>query len=668
MGHELASAIAFITATLHNEYVASFLAIGGALGALSGYPKLASAVKGYIFEHRAARIEAAMTESNSVGAFTRQEIIDAISDYIEPNCSSTDPSDEDDPRNVAVTMSLFDAIESHLQKGGTNRHVIILADSGMGKTTFCLNFYAKKIAENKKNDRVAVTVIPLGRAGALEKIKDIARKRDTILLLDALDEDPAAQKDSLARLRELMEAASDFRHVIITCRSQFFPSDDAIPDRSGIMFAGPRKGGASREYPLHRVFITPFTDEQIDRYVKKHFPLSYRASSDRKDAREMIKNISELSFRPMLLALVPDLVRNNQVIRELFPLYEFMVNNWLIRESSWIREETLSKVSRMLAVDLYCKQQNGKGDRFSQAELDELCVKHDFIVDQWLITQRSLLNRDAAGNYKFAHRSILEFLFVLEALDGNTRCLDVRWTNQMRDFLLSYGRETADFSFGWRLLQLDHTKTDLFPLNDQADNPKALTMPEIKSALDGKRDKKSLFPVQWHLASLRLVKEAGYFTIFDSAFDRVWNFIDYSTIEEPSVYYDSAVKISNELYDEDHVHRHGRLPTLEEVISLCGVLPHCEDALICPQLPYWLGDTLGDRMLVFSVGSQALTDTRFVLLGQHFYPNGYRLYVYHLASRKPQPIVFGREFGDSRPDNKHDEALTCRVRVGGSHS
>ena len=59
----------------------------------------------------------------------------------------------------------------------------------------------------------------------------------------------------------------------------------------------------------------------------------------------------------------------------------------------------------------------------------------EYPLDDWKLTRRSLLNRDAVGNYKFAHRSIMEYLFVHKFIQGDKSCVSVEWTDQMKLFL-----------------------------------------------------------------------------------------------------------------------------------------------------------------------------------------------------------------------------------------
>ena len=64
------------------------------------------------------------------------------------------------------------------------------------------------------------------------------------------------------------------------------------------------------------------------------------------------------------------------------------------------------------------------------AELDLLAKEWDLQLASWQIGTRSLLNRDALGNYKFAHRSIMEFLFVKRLWREDEATFDVPLTDQ----------------------------------------------------------------------------------------------------------------------------------------------------------------------------------------------------------------------------------------------
>ena len=115
-----------------------------------------------------------------------------------------------------------------------------------------------------------------------------------------------------------------------------------------------------------------------------------------------------------------------------------MVSAWLIREEGIfanIKKEPLQEFSEHLAVNLWVNKENRKAEHIRFEEIRELAQKWDIPLDDWQLTGRSLLNRDAMGNYKFAHRSIMEFLFVKRFINGDSDCRHIPWSDQMQMFL-----------------------------------------------------------------------------------------------------------------------------------------------------------------------------------------------------------------------------------------
>ncbi|MBC6950144.1 DUF1566 domain-containing protein [candidate division KSB1 bacterium] len=350
--------------------------------------------------------------------------------YIPPNCSSVDPAQEAEIRQVVATKEkLFDVINEHLAKESPNRHLLLLADSGMGKSSFVLNYYARN---QRLRQRQRLAVVPLGIPDADEYIAKIDNKRDTVIFLDAFDEDTKAIKDHHARLLELMHACRQFKRVLITCRTQFFPRDEEIPRETGIARVGPRKAGEGATYEFWKLYLSPLSDEQVQAYLRKRYRWSRRK---RRQANELVKKIPLLSVRPMLLAYIPDLLESGAKIEYAFQLYEVLVEKWLERESRWVKPEDLRQFSERLAVDLYRNSERRGAERILRAELTELAKAWNIPLDEWQLSGRSLLNRDAEGHYKFAHRSIFEYLFVKRLLNNDRGCHGLALTDLMKTFL-----------------------------------------------------------------------------------------------------------------------------------------------------------------------------------------------------------------------------------------
>ncbi len=353
--------------------------------------------------------------------------------YVPPDCSSIDPAQEAEIRRILPTQEkLFEKIDKYLSKDESGRHLLLLADSGMGKSSFVLNYYAR----NQRRKRQRLAVVPLGIANADEHIAKIEKQRDTVIFLDAFDEDTKAIRNHRDRLFELMQLCRSFKRVLITCRTQFFPKDEEIPTETGIVRVGPR-GSDGRFYDFWKLYLSPLGDEQVERFVHKRY--SVWRPAKRKKARQAIAKIPMLSARPMMLAFIPDLLEAGENITTSFELYELLVEKWLQREKGWVDSDDLRSFSEYLAVDLYLNRAKRQSERIPGPELEPLARTWRIKLDDWQLRGRSLLNRDAVGNYKFAHRSIMEY-FVVKTLvsDPLVDAVDYTLTDQMEKFMIEF--------------------------------------------------------------------------------------------------------------------------------------------------------------------------------------------------------------------------------------
>lgn len=308
-----------------------------------------------------------LARSFGADSFDEQQIGRALSGYVQPDCSQLDPSGEDDSRHMfSVRSALVPEVDKLLSDRHDGKHVLLLADSGMGKTSFLLHYYARN-RRRKAKDQKRIAVVPLGRPDVEERIASIESKRDTVIFLDAFDEDTDAIRDHRGRLDELMKLCSDFKRVVVTCRTQFFPSDEEVPRETGVARVGPRRTGEGRIYRFYKLYLAPFNDLQVNSYIAKHF--AFWNVRHRFLARRIVRAIPELSIRPMLLALVPDLVTQNVRVRNLYDLYEFMIESWLDREKDWIPKDVLRNFSELLSIDMFINRSRRKMERMPMTEL-----------------------------------------------------------------------------------------------------------------------------------------------------------------------------------------------------------------------------------------------------------------------------------------------------------
>ncbi len=382
---------------------------------------------------RARRARSLFAESS----LDEDEFIASLKNYVKPKGCRVDPAIYPEPREALAIerFDLFTYVDTFLSTPGS-KYLFVLADSGMGKTTFLINFFYKKKATFFSRSRPAA-IISLAKRNAELRIDRIPHevRRETVLLLDALDEDPQALQGMADRVDRIIGAAEDFKAIVIACRSQFFATDGHIPVATGIVRAGPTRPSESKEYSFERVYIAPFDDTQINQYLKQEFP-GIASFFRRRAARGLVQGVPYLSVRPMLLAHIRDVMALGVGGGSTIEVYQAMVNAWVQREHSWVNKEELLIFSKLLAFHIFTSRAELGAESCPPGELGALAESwgiRDIPSDH--LTSRSLLNRGSDGAVKFSHRSIMEF-FVSEALLSQPAGLQIGATDQVVNFLL----------------------------------------------------------------------------------------------------------------------------------------------------------------------------------------------------------------------------------------
>jgi hypothetical protein len=559
------------------------------LGTVVKWVKPIARLVEWFHTRRATAIAEFLRRKTHVASFSDTEIREAVQQYIVPDTSNVDPADDDDLRNFAfVREGVFAVVERALTASESAR-LLVLADSGMGKTTLLLNIFSRELKKRDKHRR-EMALVPLGRADADDQIKAVVDKRNTVLLLDALDEDTQAIDDYKARLQQIMGLAADFKAVILTCRTQFFASDKAIPATSGVARVGPKKAGTHGSQHFQRLYLLPFIPKQIDAYLRTITP--WYGVQKRRRAYALVARIPELTVRPMLLGLLPDLLKREGEFNELWDLYRFMVDSWLTRESYWIVPRDLLEVSKKVAVDIYLNRYARRSERLSLDDLALLLERSSSNIETWKLTGRSLLNRDSSGNYKFAHRSIMEFLFIAALIDGNDDCAAVAWTDMMRDLFLSWGRSAYDgISLAraqYLLEEVGMSDTGIFPFVETYEPVTRIEAQWVRRALGKSADMraKAGIPTAWRKWTSRVIERQHVLRAYEFSEGLVWQCVDMRSTPDPEVF---RVHRKEDRY-LDRKHGEWARPTLAEFHSLIQVLvahnvfPLHEDDL------YWLRD------------------------------------------------------------------------------
>ncbi|MFV8755991.1 NACHT domain-containing protein [Nannocystaceae bacterium ST9] len=376
--------------------------------------------------------------------------------YVEPCCQRINPANLPDGTIDEYRTPVFENIDYFLNQpsldGHGANHRIILGDAGMGKSSLLVMLWKMHLFNFWPKD-VGCTLLKLGR-DSLERIAQIPAPSRHILLLDALDEDPSYSGEAggvKARLSELITASMAFRKVIISCRTQFFVDEDNDPD-----FA---KLGCVRldSFTCSISYLSPFDDSQARDLLEKRFPntwrqLLFQPNNARKNAIRIAESIGSLSMRPLMLSYITFILGDNPNAKNLldlegpdreYKLYGVMITRWLDREVLKIKKRGTAKtVPRAEDLRQICWQvatlmrsrDLRKLPRRDFENLKRQLNMQDFLADDTL-EGRTLLNKDSAGNFRFTHSSIEEFLVVEHLLTlGPLPGADLKPSRLMRAF------------------------------------------------------------------------------------------------------------------------------------------------------------------------------------------------------------------------------------------
>ncbi len=204
--------------------------------------------------------------------------------YVPLKYQNVAPSEDEEPGRRYVASAKNKITPLFLKKvfrsTNTNKFYFILADSGMGKTTFLINLYISyknQLTFFSTNPKYDIKLFPLGKQGILDDIVSIDDKDNTILLLDAFDEDLEALSDYKSRLNTILNAVHKFRFIVITCRTQFFPSKEEEPHETGYF-----SFGEDGEYNFQKLYLSVFDNKEVTKYLQKRYSVVFQFAKFRK--------------------------------------------------------------------------------------------------------------------------------------------------------------------------------------------------------------------------------------------------------------------------------------------------------------------------------------------------------------------------------------------------
>jgi len=377
--------------------------------------------------------------SNSIEYINNSELKFLSKYYIETQYQEKDPGYLDEPRDNQLTSSRRQLNKYIVRKILTGKvsgkYFLVLGDTGIGKTTFLLNLILR--IKHKvtffglinQPDNLKFFPLALGDISDYISSIPIEEQLKTTLLLDALDENKEAVNDFKKEIKNLIEKTKHFKHIIITCRSQFFKSESDVPKYTHIKNPGLKKG----LYKFNKFYISPFSDSEVKKFLKLKFPLL--KLSTRKRAKEIVEISPDIFARPMLLNQIDLLLSLKPDEINIQNIYKTLIYQWIKRECRYKGElqneyqKRLFKFCKDVALRIYETNESDLYSNFSLPieEINLLAKKYDLIISEFEFSSHTLMNRNINNNYKFSHKSILEYFLAIDLYENENRMVNFNW-------------------------------------------------------------------------------------------------------------------------------------------------------------------------------------------------------------------------------------------------
>jgi len=207
--------------------------------------------------------------------------------------------------------------------------------------------------------------------------------------------------------------------IFLTCRTHYFFTEtqekEILKADYPVLY---RNYVTKSHYQITRIYIQKFNEEQIKTFILKNIK-NETATEKLFNIINDTYNLKELANRPLLLEMIvktlPNLKSKQQI--NAADLYHAYTNDWIERDD-W-RSQMTPYGKRLFMWELALKMYQKGGDfsiHHSQFDMPKyqffksnMIEPDDISYHIYETTTCSFLNRDLSGNYKFIHKSFMEY-------------------------------------------------------------------------------------------------------------------------------------------------------------------------------------------------------------------------------------------------------------------
>jgi hypothetical protein len=378
----------------------------------------------------------------------------------------------------------LDELLDHFLDDPQQSFMTLLGDYGTGKSSFALHYFVQQarryLQDNTQRIPLFISLKDYPKRVnvqtflqkefrdkfqldfSLAVFQELALAGQFLFLVDGFDEmmSIADKQETMANFKALTRLtfenlqfmtqveAGRKNKLLMTCRTHYFFSEaqekEFLQADYTVLY---RNYATKSRYQITRENVRKFDDAQIEEFISKNVGNEVTTQQMLAIIRDTY-NLQELSERPLLLNII---VKTLPVLKEkekinVAQLYRVYTDEWIERDD-W-RSQLTPQGKRQFMWELALKMYQGGGNfSLHYSQLDKPKAKflknpgegrEDYYAYE--TTTCAFLNRDAKGNYKFVHKSFMEYFMAERFMDSvkkqEVRPLDYKDINQnIRNFM-----------------------------------------------------------------------------------------------------------------------------------------------------------------------------------------------------------------------------------------
>lgn len=377
--------------------------------------------------------------------------------YVDLGCYKQ----EMDASGNEIARDRYDSLDAYVDNWLTERgkvHISLLGAFGTGKTWFCHHYayrQLKRYLDNPVSQRLPILItlraftksltpqqlindalleqyrLPFV-GSAFEVFHEMNRRGKLLLILDGFDEmarqvDYQTVVDNFWQLAELVEENSK---VILTSRTEYFHwAKESEKILGGEEFG--RRVVVLSPPKFEVLHLEPFSDDQIREVITRRLGSEEGPSL----AERVLTNekLAEMARKPVLVELLLAAIDevSADILENSAQVYLYATNRLLLRNIDTQRTFTTTADKLYFLCELAWEMIKSGELRVHYKDIpvrikgyfgDRIKDQHELDTWDFDLRNQTLLHRDAAGYYEFAHKSLAEY-FVAFKLAAELGCL-----------------------------------------------------------------------------------------------------------------------------------------------------------------------------------------------------------------------------------------------------